>query len=99
METVDDGAAESRRRVVAVDEAHGKVRGIRRLPNEIGGVVGRIVDEEDLERAAAQGCADAVIEALGLREERRPGITATLNDSVWTQPDKRRYITEWEATP
>ena len=40
--------------------------------------------------------ADAVIAALGLREERRPGATTTLNDSVWTRPDKRRYITDWE---
>ena len=39
--------------------------------------------------------ADALIEALGLREERRPGVTTTLNDSVWTRPDKRRYITDW----
>ena len=41
--------------------------------------------------------ADAVIAALGLREERRPGATTTLNDSVWTRPDKRRYITDWEV--
>ena len=43
--------------------------------------------------------ADAVIAALGLREERRPGATTTLNDSVWTRPDKRRYITDWEEAP
>ena len=43
--------------------------------------------------------ADAVIAALGLTEERRPGFTTTLNDSVWTRPDKRRYITDWEKTP
>ena len=43
--------------------------------------------------------ADAVIDALGLREERRPGVTTTLNDSVWTRPDKHRYITVWEETP
>ena len=43
--------------------------------------------------------ADAVIAALGLREERRPGATSTLNDSVWTRPDKRRYITDWEEAP
>ena len=40
--------------------------------------------------------ADAVIAALGLTEERRPGTTTTLNDSVWTRPDKRRYITDWK---
>ena len=43
--------------------------------------------------------ADAVIAALGLREERRPGATTMLNDSVWTRPDKRRYITDWGETP
>lgn len=40
--------------------------------------------------------ADAVIEALGMREERRHGGTTTLNDSVWTRPDKRRWVTSWE---
>mgnify|MGYP003622539110 CR=1 FL=1 len=40
--------------------------------------------------------ADAVLAALGLTEERRPGATTTLNNSVWTRPDKRRYITDWE---
>lgn len=50
----------------------------------------------------AQPCADclimaaAVITALGLREERRHGGTTTLNDSVWTRPDKRRWVTSWE---
>ena len=34
--------------------------------------------------------------ALGLREERRHGGTTTLNDSAWTRPDKRRWVTEWE---
>ena len=42
--------------------------------------------------------ADTVIKALGLREERRPGITTTLNDSVWTRPDKRRYATPWRES-
>ena len=50
----------------------------------------------DWEADMYQTQADAVIAALGLREERRPGITTTLNDSVWTRPDKRRYITDWE---
>ena len=40
--------------------------------------------------------ADAVDAALGMREERRHGGTTTLNDSVWTRPDKRRWVTEWE---
>ena len=53
----------------------------------------------DAKTVCAEGIADAVIAALGLREERRPGATTTLNDSVWTRPDKRRYITDWEATP
>ena len=53
----------------------------------------------DAKTVCAEGIADAVIAALGLREERRPGATSTLNDSVWTRPDKRRYITDWEETP
>ena len=44
----------------------------------------------------AAGMADAVITALGMREERRHGGTTTLNDSAWTWPDKRRWVTEWE---
>ena len=50
----------------------------------------------DWEADMYQKQADAVIAALGLREERRPGFTTTLNDSVWTRPDKRRWVTEWE---
>ena len=53
----------------------------------------------DAKTVCAEGIADAVIDALGLREERRPGVTTTLNDSVWTRPDKHRYITVWEETP
>ena len=53
----------------------------------------------DAKTVCAEGIADAVIAALGLREERRPGATSTLNDSVWTRPDKRRYITDWEKAP
>ena len=53
----------------------------------------------DWEADMYQTQADAVIAALGLREERRPGATTTLNDSVWTRPDKHRYITDWEETP
>ena len=40
--------------------------------------------------------ADAVIKALGMRKERRHGGTTTLNDSVWTRPDKRRWVASWE---
>ena len=40
--------------------------------------------------------ADAVIAALGLTEERLPGPAWLLDDSVWTRPDKRRWVTEWE---
>ena len=43
--------------------------------------------------------ADAVIAALGLTEERHPGATWLLDDSVWTRPDNRRYVTVWEETP
>ena len=45
---------------------------------------------------ATDGMADAVIAALGMREERRHGGTTTLNDSVWTRPDNRRWVTKWE---
>ena len=50
----------------------------------------------DLEADMYRTQAAAVIAALGLREERHPGATTTLNDSVWTRPDKRRWVTEWE---
>ena len=55
-----------------------------------------------VERSSVRAALEAVaplIAALGLREERRPGATTTLNDSAWTRPDKRRYITDWEETP
>ena len=57
---------------------------------------GPLPEPGDWETDMYQTQAAAVIAALGLREERRPGATTTLNDSVWTRPDKRRYITDWE---
>ena len=50
----------------------------------------------DAKTVCAEGIADAVIAALGMREERRHGGTTTLNDSVWTRPDNRRWVTKWE---
>ena len=59
VEALQHGSAEARVGGIAVDEPDREVRGIRHLSDDIGGLIGGVVDEDDLEVRPGQGRSDA----------------------------------------